>query len=135
GPDFLRATVWAWDPKPRVGPRRIYFGGAGAEPPEIREASKPSVSKRLVVHEHVLHALLALGLAAEAHEGLALELEHLRFGDLARRAAAAAAKDLGELGGDLAVVLACVARVDERADHHLERRDPALAREHVRLRR
>ena len=52
-----------------------------------------SVPQGLVVHQHVLHALLALRLAAEADEGLALELEHLVLGHLVRGAAHAAAED------------------------------------------
>src|ERR1700678_3496095 len=86
------------------------------------------VPQRLVVHQHVLHALLGLRLAAEAHEGLALELEHLVLGDFVRAARDAAAQDLAELGRDLGVVCARLTGVDQRADHHLDGGHSALAR-------
>src|SRR5258708_31040802 len=56
-------------------------------------AGSPLVSEGLVVHEHELHALLALGLAAQRQERLALELEHALLGHRPAGAVDAAAQD------------------------------------------
>src|SRR5215831_2431142 len=63
-----------------------------------------SVSERLVVHQHVLHSLLALRLTAQGQERLALELEHALLRDRGDRAVDAAAQNAGQLAGDLGVV-------------------------------
>ncbi len=82
----------------------------------------------------MLHAVLALALAAERKEGFALEVEHVLLGDLLRSAAGAAAQDRGDLAGDEAVVLGRVAVEDHIVDHGVQGRDAALAGEAIGLR-
>src|SRR5690606_24891319 len=70
------------------------------------------VAQGLAAHEHVLDALLGLGLAAQLQEGLALQVQVVLLGPLGAGGDVSAAQDAGQLVGDEGIVLAGEARLD-----------------------
>src|SRR6187402_2473271 len=63
-----------------------------------------SVTKRLVVHQHELHALLALGLAAQREECFTFEIQEMLLGQKRARGDRPATQDVRDLVGNQRVV-------------------------------